>query len=85
MSRAVSDNPAADMVQGAWIARYDDGSEKISVSFDLTSERLPHCVNVQMGCGGDQWLYIDVADVPWLCARMMLAAEHILARKGDGE
>lgn len=69
------------MTKGEWTLRYDDGSEKIKVSFDLTSERLPDHVSIEMGIGGDQWLYIDVADVPWLCARMMLAAEHISERE----
>lgn len=67
----------AGMNKGEWLLRHADGSEKIKVSFDLNRGRLANYVHIEMGTGGDQWFYVDVADVPWFCARLMLAAEHI--------
>jgi hypothetical protein len=59
-----------------YIARYDDGSEKLSVSFDATSERLPDHAHIEMG---SNWLYVDVADIPQLCAFLERARRSILA------
>lgn len=64
-----------DLRKAEWALHYDDGSEKIVVKIDLTSERLPHSIALEMS--GDRWLYVDAADVPWLCARLLDAASII--------
>jgi hypothetical protein len=62
--------------KATYIAKYDDGSEKITVSFDMTSERLPNSVSIEMG---SNWLYVDVADIPQLRAFLECARKAILA------
>jgi len=72
----VSDDPR----KVEWALSYDDGSEKIVVKIDTASDRLPDHINIEMG--GDSWLYVDAADVPWLCARLLDAA-RLIAKTGD--
>lgn len=69
--------------QARWVRRYEDGSEKMDVSYDIASSRRPLTVNVSMY--SDSWLYIDVDDIDWLVARLSAAQRAILSRAAQDQ
>lgn len=71
---------AAPLRKGEWSLTYDDGSDKVSVSFDVTREHCPTGISVQYS--SDQWVYVDAEDAAWVAARLLDAAEQIRKARG---
>jgi hypothetical protein len=70
--------------KGEWSLSYDDGSDKVAVSFDMTSEHCPAAIGIQYS--PDQWVYVDAEDAAWVAARLLDAAAAIakaLSESGD--
>jgi hypothetical protein len=59
-----------------YIGKYDDGSEKIAVSYDVESKLLPDNVLIEMG---SNWLYVAADDIPQLRAFLERARKAIIA------
>lgn len=62
---------SAALRKGGWALTYDDGNDKVTVSFDTTSEHCPASINVEYS--SDQWIYVDAED----------AAEEIRKTRGE--
>jgi hypothetical protein len=66
---------------GKWVLTYDNGSDKVAVSFDVGSEHCPTSINIEYS--SDQWVYVDVGDAAWVAARLLDAAEAIAKARGE--
>jgi hypothetical protein len=74
---------AANLRKGSWALSYDDGSDKVAVSFDTASEHCPTRISVEYS--SNQWVYVDVEDAAWLAARLLDAAEAIRNATARGD
>lgn len=74
---------AATPRKGEWALSYDDGSDKVTVSFDTTSEHCPTSISVEYS--SDQWIYVEAEDAAWVAARLLDAAAAIARAKGGVE
>jgi hypothetical protein len=78
----------AALRKGEWALFYDDGSDKVTVGFDVTAKHAPLTIRVEYS--SDQWVYVDVEDAAWVAARLLDAAEAIRkaaaqSQSGDGQ
>ena len=73
----------SELRKGEWALSYDDGSDKVTVSFDTTGERLPDSISVEYS--SDQWVYVDAADAAWVAARLLDAAAAIRKARGTSD
>lgn len=65
----------SDPRKAEWALHYADGSDKVTIKFDLGSEHCPTSIGVEYS--SDQWIYVEAEDAAWVAARLLDAAEII--------
>ncbi len=63
-----------------WCLTFDDGSDRLTVSFDTTSQHLPESVTVRSS--DDFMLYLDLNEIEWVAARILDAKAAITKARG---
>lgn len=66
--------------KGEWALFYEDGSDKVTVSFGTTAEYAPDTIKVEYS--SDQWIYVAAADAAWVAARLLDGAAAIAKATG---
>lgn len=69
---------AARPAKAEFVALYDDGSTKLTVKFDTTSQHCPDSIWIETG--SQNWVGVDVSDIDWLVDALISARNHLAVR-----